>query len=74
VLLVPGTTLTAEENFSWNDERAFRSAGRPYCTVTLPHHAMSDIQVSAEYVVAAIRRCTSAAGGASRSSAPARAG
>ncbi|MHC1558578.1 esterase/lipase family protein [Actinomycetospora sp. C-140] len=55
VLLVPGTTLTAEENFSWNYERAFAAAGRPYCTVTLPNHAMSDIQVSAEYVVAAIR-------------------
>lgn len=55
VLLVPGTTLTAEENFSWNYERAFAAADRPYCTVTLPNHAMSDIQVSAEYVVAAIR-------------------
>ncbi|MEJ2860997.1 esterase/lipase family protein [Actinomycetospora flava] len=55
VLLIPGTTLTAEENFSWNYERAFAAAGRPYCTVTLPNHAMSDIQVSAEYVVAAIR-------------------
>ncbi|GAA4777275.1 hypothetical protein GCM10023200_07650 [Actinomycetospora chlora] len=55
VLLIPGTTLTAEENFSWNDERAFRSSGRPYCALTLPNHAMSDIQVSAEYVVAAIR-------------------
>ncbi len=55
VLLIPGTTLTAEENFSWNYERAFATDDRPYCTVTLPNHAMSDIQVSAEYVVAAIR-------------------
>ncbi|MEJ2885998.1 esterase/lipase family protein [Actinomycetospora aeridis] len=55
VLLIPGTTLTAEENFSWNYERAFAADDRPYCTVTLPNHAMSDIQVSAEYVVAAIR-------------------
>lgn len=55
VLLIPGTTLTAEENFSWNYERAFAADDRPYCTVTLPNHALSDIQVSAEYVVAAIR-------------------
>ncbi|WP_433785668.1 esterase/lipase family protein [Actinomycetospora sp. CA-101289] len=55
VLLIPGTTLTAEENFSWNYERAFATDDRPYCALTLPNHAMSDIQVSAEYVVAAIR-------------------
>lgn len=55
VLLIPGTTLTARENFSWNYERAFAADDRPYCTVTLPNHAMSDIQGSAEYVVAAIR-------------------
>jgi hypothetical protein len=55
VLLIPGTTLTPKEDFSWNYERAFAAAGRPYCAVTLPHHAMGDIQRSAEYVVYAIR-------------------
>ncbi|WP_157647589.1 esterase/lipase family protein [Actinomycetospora chiangmaiensis] len=54
-LFIPGTTLTPDENFSWNYFRAFRAAGRPYCSVELPNHAMSDIQVSAEYVVNAIR-------------------
>ena len=54
-LFVPGTTLTPQENFSWNYFRAFAAAGRPFCSVELPHHAMSDIQVSAEYVVNAIR-------------------
>ncbi len=55
VLLIPGTTLTARENFSWNYERAFTARDRPYCALTLPDHAMTDIQVSAEYVVGAIR-------------------
>jgi pimeloyl-ACP methyl ester carboxylesterase len=54
-LFIAGTTLTPQENFSWNYFRAFTAAGRPFCSVELPNHAMSDIQVSAEYVVAAIR-------------------
>lgn len=55
VLLIPGTTLTPKEDFSWNYERAFAATGRPYCAVTLPNNAMSDMQESAEYVVYAIR-------------------
>ena len=55
VLLVPGTTLTPRENYSWSYERALDAQGRPWCALTLPNHAMSDIQVSAEYVVAALR-------------------
>lgn len=55
VLLIPGTTLTPREDFSWNYERVFAATGRPYCAVTLPNHAMGDIQRSAEYVVYAIR-------------------
>ena len=54
-LFIAGTTLTPQENFSWNYFRAFTAAGRPFCSVELPNHAMSDIQVSAEYVVNAIR-------------------
>ena len=54
-LFIAGTTLTPRENYSWNYFRAFTAAGRPFCSVELPNHAMSDIQVSAEYVVAAIR-------------------
>ncbi|WP_433801503.1 esterase/lipase family protein [Actinomycetospora sp. CA-084318] len=61
-LFIPGTTLTPEENFSWNYFRAFRAAGRPYCSVELPNHAMSDIQVSAEYVVNAIRTVAARSG------------
>ena len=55
VLLVPGTTLTPSENFSWNYEKVFTAQGRPWCAVTLPQHAMGNIAVAAEYVVHAIR-------------------
>lgn len=33
VLLVPGTTLTPEINFSWNYEPALTRAGRAWCAV-----------------------------------------
>ena len=56
ILLVPGTTLTPEENFSWNYERALNALSLPYCTIELPNHAMSDIQVAGEYVVYALRK------------------
>jgi triacylglycerol esterase/lipase EstA (alpha/beta hydrolase family) len=55
ILLVPGTTLTPEENFSWNYEPALDALGLPYCTIELPDKAMGDIQVAAEYVVYALR-------------------
>lgn len=61
VLLIPGTTLTPQE-FSWNYVRAFAEQGRPFCTVELPDNAMSDIQISAEYVVSAIRVMSDRAG------------
>lgn len=55
VLLVPGTTLTPKEDFSWNYERAFTAQKRPWCAVTLPGSGMGDIQIAGEYVVHAIR-------------------
>jgi triacylglycerol esterase/lipase EstA (alpha/beta hydrolase family) len=55
ILLVPGTTMTPEENFSWNYERALSSLRLPFCTIELPNKAMSDIQVAGEYVVYALR-------------------
>jgi hypothetical protein len=55
VLLIHGTALDIESNFSWNYVPALRAAGIPHCTVDLPDHAMADIQVAAEYVVHAIR-------------------
>src|SRR5436190_11826336 len=56
ILLVPGTTMTPEVNFSWNYERALSTLGLPYCTIELPNRAMSDIQVAGEYVVYALRK------------------
>jgi triacylglycerol esterase/lipase EstA (alpha/beta hydrolase family) len=56
VLLVPGTTLTPEVNFSWNYERALDALALPYCTIELPNQAMSDIQIAGEYVVYALRK------------------
>ena len=55
VLLVPGTTVTPEKNFSWNWIPALNALGWPWCTVELPGSSMADIQVAGEYVVNAIR-------------------
>jgi hypothetical protein len=55
VLLVPGTTVTPEPNFSWNYQRAFTAMGIRWCAVTLPYDATGDIQVAAEYVVHSLR-------------------
>ena len=54
-LFVHGTTMTPGENFEWNWLRAMTDGDRPFCTVALPNRAMSDAQVSAEYVVHAVR-------------------
>lgn len=56
VLLIPGTTVDPGESFDWNYVPALDAAGVPHCDVTLPNHTDDDIQVAAEYVVAAIRR------------------
>jgi len=62
VLLIPGTDLQPQPNFDWNYEPALTRAGIPWCTVTLPRYALSDIQVAAEYVVYALRRMHAQAG------------
>jgi triacylglycerol esterase/lipase EstA (alpha/beta hydrolase family) len=55
VLLVPGTSLNPQAEYSWNWEPALAKLGWPYCTVELPGNAMEDIQTAGEYVVYAIR-------------------
>src|SRR4051812_45764571 len=55
ILLVPGTNLDPQPNFSWNYERAFAAKHWPYCTITLPFHTMGDVQVAGEYIVHALR-------------------
>jgi len=55
VLFVHGTTLTADSNWAWNYGKVLPKQGYDVCLVQLPDRARADIQVSAEYVVYAIR-------------------
>lgn len=55
VLLVHATAVTAEENWGWTYGRTLPLLGYDVCLVQLPDRALGDIQVSAEYVVHAIR-------------------
>jgi hypothetical protein len=62
VLLSPATGVTADQNYSWNYERAFSARGIPWCQVTMPMRTLQDIQISAEYLVRAIRSMNARAG------------
>ncbi len=62
VLLVHGTSVTAEENWAWNYELALPHEGFAVCTVTLPDRSLIDLQVTSEYVVYAIRAIARRAG------------
>lgn len=62
VLLVPATTVTPEENYSFNFAKALPRAGLAYCTVRLPDRSMADLQVASEYVTHAIREMNSRSG------------
>jgi triacylglycerol esterase/lipase EstA (alpha/beta hydrolase family) len=62
VLLVPGTAADPATTYAWNYERTLPRAGYRYCTVTLPDKSLADIQVSAQYVVAAIRTMAARSG------------
>jgi len=62
VLLVPATWVSPGEHYGWNYIRAFDALGWPYCEVTTPKYAMEDMQISAEYVVYAIRTMYEQAG------------
>jgi triacylglycerol esterase/lipase EstA (alpha/beta hydrolase family) len=55
VLLVHGTFADSAINWSWNYVEALPTTGRGVCTVDLPDRSAGDAQVSAEYVVHAIR-------------------
>lgn len=55
VLLSPATSVTPEENYSWNYAKAFTDQGRYWCSITMPHHTFGDIQVAGEHHVFAIR-------------------
>ena len=45
-----------------NFQRVLKKAGFPSCYITLPDYALGDLQVSAEYVVSAIRAIRKRAG------------
>ncbi len=62
VLLVHGTNLTAEGNFSWNYARDFAARGWAHCLLDLPGYGLEDIQVAGEYVVYALRRLAAESG------------
>ncbi|MFI1978863.1 esterase/lipase family protein [Streptomyces wedmorensis] len=62
VLLVHGTSSTADESWGWGYAPALRDAGYDVCTVDLPNRSMGDIQEAAEYVVHAVDRINSLTG------------
>ena len=62
VLFLHGTTSNSKANWSWNWDRAMDLAKRPHCDLDSPNGATGDIQVSAEYVVNAIRTMHTRAG------------
>jgi triacylglycerol lipase len=55
-LLVHGGTLTGSESWDWNYVPALNNDGIDVCTVDLPDRALTDIQVSAEYIVYTVRQ------------------
>ena len=61
VLFVTPTLVTPDEAF-FGYESAFDAQGIPYCTLTIPDFTTEDIQVSAEYVVYAVRTIHSETG------------
>ena len=54
VVFVTPTLVNPDEAY-FGYERAFDAKGIPYCTITVPYFTTEDIQLSAEYVVYAIR-------------------
>jgi hypothetical protein len=63
VLLIPGTGVTAEENWSWGYEHALRQRGEGVCTIDLPQRSTVDMQDSLPITAAAIRAVSRRAGG-----------
>ena len=54
ILLVHGTGVSREYNWSWNYWNQLADLRYEVCWVQLPHAALNDIQVSSEYVARAI--------------------
>jgi hypothetical protein len=62
VLLVTGTGVDGHEAWPDGVQRSLTAAGRPSCYVDFPQHTTADIQVSVQYLVAAIRATARRAG------------
>jgi hypothetical protein len=62
VLLVHGTGTYGQEQWSWNYIPYLTELGYDVCTVTYPDRGLIDQQISAEYVVHAVRRVTELSG------------
>lgn len=62
VLLSHATAVSANTNFGRNYIPALTAQGYPVCTVDYPDVSMGDIQISAEYVVYAVRHMASVSG------------
>ena len=56
VLLVHGTFTTGFEQYDWTYIPLLSARGHDVCVVTYPDRGLGDLQVSAEYVVHALRR------------------
>jgi pimeloyl-ACP methyl ester carboxylesterase len=56
VLLVHGTFTTGQEQYEWNYIPLLAAQGFDVCAVTYPDRGFGDQQISAEYVVNALRR------------------
>ncbi|MES2488209.1 MAG: alpha/beta fold hydrolase [Pseudomonadota bacterium] len=56
VLLVHGTFTAGQEQYEWNYIPLLSARGYDVCTVTYPNRGLGDQQISAEYVVNALRR------------------
>ena len=63
VLLIHGTGVTAEENWSWGYERALVRRGGGVCTIDLPKRATIDMQETLPITAAAIREVSRRSGG-----------
>ncbi len=56
VLLVHGTFTHGREQYNWTYKPLLIERGFDVCTVTYPDRGLGDMQVSAEYIVHALRR------------------
>lgn len=62
LLFIHGTTYTAKQAWSWNYGKVLPAQGYDVCTVQLPDLGRADIQLSAEFVVSAIRSIAARSG------------